>query len=127
MKRMFRIQRMFLRQAVPALLAAALLLASTLPAAAAGGTGRGAAVGSASWRGFLAEVSAWLGGRVAAGLDLVWGEDGSSIDPNGRPSAANPTGGTATTWGEDGSSFDPNGRATTNGDGGSSIDPDGRP
>ena len=79
MKCMFRIQRMFLRPAVPALLAAALLLVSSLPAAAAGGAGRGAAVDSASWMGFLAEVSAWLGGRVAVGLDLVWGEDGFEL------------------------------------------------
>jgi len=93
MKRMFRIQRMFL--------AITLLLLFSLPAAAAGGAGRPAAEGAA-WRGFLAEVSAWLGERLEGGMDLLWGAAGSSIDPNGGTTAAT-------------------------GDGGSSIDPDGRP
>ena len=114
MKRMFRIQRMFQRQTAAAILAGGLLLLSSLPAAAAGGRDRSMATDSA-WMGFLAEVSAWLGGRVEAGMSLLWGADGSSIDPNGRPTGASPiihpNGGTATTTlGDDGSSFDPNGR-----------------
>jgi hypothetical protein len=42
-------------------------------------------------------------------MSLLWGEDGSSFDPNGRP-GINPNGGTATTFGDGGSSIDPNGR-----------------
>jgi hypothetical protein len=104
MKRMFRIQRMFHRRTAAAILAGALLLLSSLPAAAAGGTGRPAAEGPV-WRELLAEVSAWLGERAEAGMSLLWGAGGSSIDPNGYPN-----GGTATTFGDGGSSIDPNGR-----------------
>lgn len=101
MKRMFRIQRMFHKAAMPAILAGALLF-SSLPAAAAGGNGRSSADGSEShWMGFLAEVSAWLGGRLDAGISSLWDTAGSSFDPNG---------GTATTYGDDGSSIDPDGR-----------------
>jgi hypothetical protein len=114
----FRIQRMF-RPAVPALLAVALLLAASLPAAAAGPSRSSTAGAEPSWMDWVARVSAWIGGRLDAGWSVVWGEDGSSFDPNGRPAAARR---------EDGSSIDPDGRiAVTSGDYGSSIDPDGRP
>lgn len=102
MKRMFRIQRMFQRRTAAAILAGGLLLLSSLPATAAGSAERPVV----AWRGFLAEVASWLGGRVEAGMALVWGEDGSSIDPDGRPGT---NGGATTTSGDYGSSIDPNG------------------
>ncbi|HXU29774.1 MAG TPA: hypothetical protein VN851_04270 [Thermoanaerobaculia bacterium] len=62
----------------------------------------------------------------------IWAENGSCIDPDGRPAGA---GCAAVIWSDGGSCIDPNGKPAGAGcsaffvqaDGGSCIDPDGKP
>lgn len=79
----------------------ALVLLSSLPAAAAGSSP--VRNGEGAWESLVSEALSWLGAQ-GSGLSAIWSEYSAMIDPLGQPA--------------------PN---TTNSDYSSMIDPNGRP
>jgi hypothetical protein len=101
-----------LRKARKAWFAVAMLaVLLTVPFGSVEASGGGTRGGLDLWSRLLGWLSAQLGGVTA-----VWANEGSQIDPFGRPNSQT----------DDGSQIDPNGRATSQADDGAAIDPFGR-
>jgi len=101
-----------LRKARKAWFAAAMLaVLLTIPFGSAEAAGGGERGSLDLW----SRLFGWLSAQ-AGGVTAVWANEGSQIDPNGRPNAQT----------DEGSQIDPFGRASAQTDEGSQIDPDGR-